>query len=79
VKIVANENVDQQIDRLRANGHEVQFVAELDPASTTPPKHHRGNRRILGMTVRARRPRQGPFKLHSAVTLMGATARSMAR
>jgi predicted nuclease of predicted toxin-antitoxin system len=32
VKIVADENVDQQIvDRLRAAGHEVLFVAELDP------------------------------------------------
>jgi predicted nuclease of predicted toxin-antitoxin system len=32
VKIVADENVDKQIvDRLRANGHEVLFVAELDP------------------------------------------------
>ena len=32
MKIVADENVDQQIvDRLRADGHEVLFVAELDP------------------------------------------------
>jgi predicted nuclease of predicted toxin-antitoxin system len=32
VKIVADENVDRQIvDRLRADGHEVLFVAELDP------------------------------------------------
>jgi predicted nuclease of predicted toxin-antitoxin system len=32
VKIVADESVDKQIvDRLRANGHEVLFVAELDP------------------------------------------------
>ena len=32
MKIVADENVDKQIvDRLRANGHEVLFVAEIDP------------------------------------------------
>ena len=32
MKIVADENVDRQIvDRLRADGHEVLFVAELDP------------------------------------------------
>ena len=32
MKLVADENVDQQIvDRLRAGGHEVLFVAELDP------------------------------------------------
>jgi predicted nuclease of predicted toxin-antitoxin system len=32
VKIVADESVDKQIvDRLRADGHEVLFVAELDP------------------------------------------------
>lgn len=32
MKIVADENVDQQIvDRLRADGHEVLFVAEFDP------------------------------------------------
>ena len=32
MKIVADENVDQQIvDRLREAGHEVLFVAELDP------------------------------------------------
>ena len=32
MKIVADENVDQQIvDRLRADGHGVLFVAELDP------------------------------------------------
>jgi predicted nuclease of predicted toxin-antitoxin system len=32
VKIIADENVDRQIvDRLRADGHEVLFVAELDP------------------------------------------------
>jgi len=32
VKIVADESVDQQIvDRLRADGHDVLFVAELDP------------------------------------------------
>jgi predicted nuclease of predicted toxin-antitoxin system len=32
VKIVADENVDKQIvGRLRANGYEVLYVAELDP------------------------------------------------
>jgi hypothetical protein len=32
VKIVADENVDRQIvDRLRSDGHEVFFIAELDP------------------------------------------------
>jgi hypothetical protein len=32
VKIVADENVDKQtVHLLRANGHEVLFVAELDP------------------------------------------------
>ena len=32
MKIVADESVDKQIvDRLRADGHEVLFVAELDP------------------------------------------------
>jgi predicted nuclease of predicted toxin-antitoxin system len=32
VKIVADESVDKQIvDRLRANGHDVLFIAELDP------------------------------------------------
>jgi predicted nuclease of predicted toxin-antitoxin system len=32
VKIVADENIDQQIfDRLRSDGHEVLFIAELDP------------------------------------------------
>ena len=32
MKIVADESVDRQIvDRLRADGHEVLFVAELDP------------------------------------------------
>jgi hypothetical protein len=32
VKIVADENIDQQIvDRLRSEGHEVLFIAELDP------------------------------------------------
>ena len=32
MKIVADENIDRQIvDRLRADGHEVLFVAELDP------------------------------------------------
>ena len=32
MKIVADENVDQQIvDRLRTNGHDVLYIAELDP------------------------------------------------
>ena len=32
MKIVADENVDQQIvDRLRSDGHDVLFIAELDP------------------------------------------------
>ena len=32
MKIVADENVDRQIvDRLRADGHEVLYIAELDP------------------------------------------------
>lgn len=32
MKIVADENIDQQIvDRLRSDGHEVLFIAELDP------------------------------------------------
>jgi predicted nuclease of predicted toxin-antitoxin system len=32
VKIVAGENIDQQIvDWLRSDGHEVSFIAELDP------------------------------------------------
>jgi predicted nuclease of predicted toxin-antitoxin system len=32
LNIVADESVDRQIvDRLRADGHSVQFVAELDP------------------------------------------------
>ena len=32
MKIVADENVDRQIvDRLRSDGHEVFFIAELDP------------------------------------------------
>jgi len=32
VKIVADENVDQQIvDRLRSDSHDVFFIAELDP------------------------------------------------
>ena len=32
MKIVADESVDKQIvDRLRANGHDVLFVAELAP------------------------------------------------
>jgi len=32
VKIVADENVDRHIvDRLRAEGHEVWYIAELEP------------------------------------------------
>jgi predicted nuclease of predicted toxin-antitoxin system len=32
VKIVADENIDQQIvDRLRSDGHEVLSIADLDP------------------------------------------------
>jgi predicted nuclease of predicted toxin-antitoxin system len=32
VKIVADESVDKQIvDRLRSDGHDVVFIAELDP------------------------------------------------
>ena len=32
MKIVADESVDKQIvDRLRSSGHEVLFIAELDP------------------------------------------------
>ncbi len=32
MKIVADENVDKQIvDRLRAAGHNVLYIAELDP------------------------------------------------
>ena len=32
MKIVADESVDKQIvDRLRSNGHNVLFIAELDP------------------------------------------------
>ena len=33
MKIVADESLDKQIvDRLRANGHDVLFIAEHDPA-----------------------------------------------
>jgi predicted nuclease of predicted toxin-antitoxin system len=32
VKVVADESVDKQIvDRLRVNGHDVLYIAELDP------------------------------------------------
>jgi predicted nuclease of predicted toxin-antitoxin system len=35
VKIVADESVDRQIvDRLRADGHDVLAIAELDPGIT---------------------------------------------
>ena len=34
MKIVADENVDKQIvDRLRADGHDVLFIAELNPGT----------------------------------------------
>ena len=35
MKIVADESIDKQIvDRLRSDGHDVVFIAELDPGIT---------------------------------------------
>jgi len=35
VRVVADESVDKQIvDRLRSDGHDVVFIAELDPGIT---------------------------------------------
>jgi len=41
LKIVADENVDKQIvDRLRAAGHDVLYIVEPIPASTTMQFSH---------------------------------------